>query len=262
MTRQRAAVRVRCFLRSHSISRAPSGWILVEILVALVLLAIVLGPLVDGLATAMDRAAAIRGHAEGDSSGRLDSGKEASSGALDAWNWGPRVTSAVWHPGPSLEILTREDVERPQIVGAWLDGWFRGEESPDQAGIVTLRASSLAGCCGRELVVRVRQEGGEWGPPWRSLVPDSYARLPSTTATADGVLAANGGETEAYTVVHAPERANPGVRTSDGTVRMLLDALAFPVFLPPVTVGAHHAEVGKDQQSWLMEAGRALDLYF
>ena len=248
--------------RGMARSEAAAGWILLEILATLVLLSLVIGPLVTGLISAVDRAAASRAEIE---SGDTVQGGVATDTGASAWEWGPRVVSAVWHPGPALEtrVATRVGGAGGRgLVGIWIDGWFRGEESPDDKGLLTLKADCFAGSFGQELILRVREDDGCWGPPWRLVVPDAYETLAVTSPAAgrESVLAS--AEIESYTAVHVPGSANPRIEMSGSSMRLLFDSLAFPLFLTPADPGDNDLVVDGQRQSWLMENGRALDLYF
>ena len=257
-------------MRVHSVSatsnhespvvRFAGGFILIEILMGLVLLAILLGPLVTELKTATDSAAVL---ATGRSAATRDAGSDdrSADSPSRAWEWGPRVVSATWQPGPALEVKARALTCSPPVVGVWVDGWFRGEESPNSDGLLRVKPARFAGCCGLELTLRARDQDGEWGPPWRSIVPDSYAGVPATAAVMTAVLARDL-QTEICTVAHPPELANPRVEASKRGISVSLDALRTPFFVGSLLSGRNDICVDADEQSWSMEDGRALDLYF
>ena len=86
--------------------RAPEyreGSILLEVLVAIVLLAVVLVPLAESLLTAGRQDEAFR--AEDRSSAVAGATEQARA----AWSWGPRVESAAWHPGQVLALTLQGD---------------------------------------------------------------------------------------------------------------------------------------------------------
>jgi len=251
--------------RGRMRSETAAGWILLEILAALVLFSVLIGPLVTGLISGVDRAATIRAETESVSSDDASHPAAGMNTTSAAWEWGPRVVTAVWRPGPALEArvaMSFGSTDGQWLVGIWIDGWFRGEESPDDTGILTLKAGRLAESCGHELVLRVREKDAAWGPPWRLVVPDAYGALASTSPVAKKGAVLHAAETEADTVAHVPGRANPQIETSSIAVDMVLDSLAFPLFLTPGGLGNSDLLVGGERQSWRMENDRALDLYF
>jgi hypothetical protein len=242
--------------------RCNSGWIILEVLVALVLLGVILGPLLSGFAVAVDRARTARFSA-GLEGADLRRGETSTASDLgEAWTWGARILSAEWFPGPELRIRAAGDGSVSIIVGVWIDGWFQGDESPDGSGETVFKARDLGASFGQELVLRARCEGGCWGPPWRSVVPDSYASAQQMTQAVETALAPEEDDTEAYTVAHVPLRANPAVWISDAANPVKVDGLGFPLFFAPAACAGFTASIGGGVQSWTTEAGRALDVYF
>lgn len=240
-------------------AKGGPGFILLEILTALLLFALVVGPLVQAFASARQRAGLARDGVEAPAG--LEAGSTSGLGDDGQWNWGPRVAGASWRPGPALDIQASGGMA-PAAVGMWVDGWFQGEWELDEDGKLRLPSSDLAAYAGRELVVRVRPADGEWGVPWRSMVPDAYATPPHTITVTRVVLTDGPPDAEVCMVVHEPERANPLVQLSDAAGRLLVDGLEFPFFLDRLTVGRSDVAVGGNVQSWTTEPGRALDVYF
>jgi hypothetical protein len=233
-----------------------TGSILIEVVVAVALLGFLLMPLAGTALSATDRAHGLREQAVGVGADL------PSEGTLEAWDWGTRAMAAWWRPGPTLHVKTRgKDEQRSTggpavVVGLWVDGWFLGERSADAEGAVEVGPEVLSASVSRELVVRVRRPGTSWGPPWRSLVPgaEGVVALPPSGQENAGV----GGEV----VAHPPAAGTPDFRASwagdggDG------GALGLPIVFQSAPPGPCGLSLGVFAQSWLMEAGRGLDMYF
>ena len=172
------------------------------------------------------------------------------------------VASGVWRPGPVLEVDLEGGEATDVVVGLWADGWFLGERVAEAGARLSVGAFEWEGSSGAELVVRVREGEGVWGPPWRSLVPDSTgdaAFLPE--ATGGGVPDA-GVEARAASIVHSPWLGNPSLSIS-WTPEPLEAGLAGLLFeLPACSAGRCEATLISRIQSWWMEGDRGLDLYF
>jgi len=225
-------------------------------MVALVLLALLIVPVALGVDSAVNRSTSVR--AQADDLAALC----VSSGSGQAWKWGPALTGAVWRPGPALDLTVKVASEERLVVGLWCDGWFLGERDVDPEGMLSVQASDLRDLVDGELLVRVREAEGGWGPPWRSLMPDStgsFSSMDLDPHTDDTDL---GTELPPQLVVHAPALANPSFELSSGCgeTEAAYPGLTFRV--PECTDGRSWADLEGRVQSWLMEQGRALDVYF
>jgi len=234
------------------------GFILVEVLVALVLLAVLIVPLATGMTSALDGARKVR-----DQAAALADGT-ARSATLPAWDWGPMVAALHWTAGPAARIEVERGGDPEAVVGLWVDGWFLGEWRPDEYGVLEIPEEEWSTRVGAELMVRVRQSEGAWGPPWRSVVPaEEYE--PAVPPVGDGASEGDGATTGRETVVHVPGLANPAVHVLQTDVELEVDPLGLLFDLVPPGVGVYEvllADVAGASQSWSMEEGRALDLYF
>lgn len=230
--------------------RRCEGSILIEVVVAIVLLAILIVPLAGGILSAAGRADTVRQQAA-----RV-ADADPSEEALQAWNWGNEIASASWHPGPTLYMRPGRSGDQVPIVGLWLDGWFLGEESPDVDGVLRLGAATWSVHAGGELVLRARTPGGVWGPPWRSLIPEAegVVSLPASAGAAAG--------TEGQVVAHAPAAANPEFQVSWDQVCPEPGPLGLPLALQTALSGPSGVSLEGSAQSWWMDAERELDVYF
>jgi hypothetical protein len=256
-----------------------AGFVLVEVLVAIILLAVLIVPLATGMTSAIGRAATVREQTAALTAGTSDS----PSGA--AWDWGPMVASLVWESGPSAEspawvgAVARVKVEGrgdPGLtVGLWMDGWFQGEWDVDEGGIVEVVAGELSAglglaAPGAELTVRVREPGRSWGPPWRALVPADGSSATPPTAVWHDPVPSDGALTGADNVVHVPALANPAVKISRADVPLEREPLGLPLSVPTLGEGVCDinlgdlpgGDLGGCVQSWHMEEERALDVYY
>ena len=240
------------------------GFTVLEVMVAAILLGVLVVPLVTSALSALGA---------GDAT-RLRDGQLAAIAAVSgcgyAWEWGPRVESATWQPGPELEVTLgamgeAEDVA--SLVGLWADGWFLGQRSPDTEGVLRLAASEWREIMGRELVIRVREPEGTWGPPWRTIVADRAADHPSVVEVDPIRMEGSQPTAPASTVAHQPAFANPAVHRGIAGPAVEVDPLDLLFFVNPGGSGRLDLSVGQEEvegstQSWYEEEGRALDVYF
>ena len=186
----------------------------------------------------------------------------SSRGGLDAWEWGPTVESVGWVPGPELRVNVRAEGGSAAVVGLWTDGWFLGEWPVDPGSDTVVEAPIWSGRKGAQLVIRVREREGSWGPPWRSVVPDAYGDIWTGFATADNSAAEANESSEARTVAHVFSLGNPALGTSWTDTRVAESVLGLTFLLPYAGAGHCEVELGGRTQSWPMYEGRALDVYF
>jgi hypothetical protein len=233
-----------------------TGSVLIEVMVAIVIAALLIVPLASGIQSALGRSDRVRAQME------QVGGSVSRSRALEGWEWGAMVTSAAWQPGPELRVEVERSEDAGLALGLWADGWFLGEERANADGSVDLRPSFWSGMTGCELVVRARESGGEWGPPWRTVVPDAYGAIPADAMAGSSVGTAGAGAGGLGVVAHSRSLATPLVVLSWAAGSVEAGALGLPFFLPLVSSGVAEAAVEGHEQSWLTDAGRAVDLYF
>ena len=231
--------------------RGEDGFFLIDMLVAFLLLALFLGPLVGGVLAETHRAADLRTSAE------EEDVTSRPAETLAAWTWGPCLKRVSWLPGPEL-IIEVASARRPEngSVGLWADGWYVEECTPDATGSLRLPANVWSSKAGQELIVRYRLQGGTWGPPWRTVVPEP-----------DGVVKSSGGtsgqaDTSGSWVLHLPGASSGAPVLSWLGLGVGGGVPTLPIVrgIPPV--GCQQAGVGAGSQSWLQEEGRQLDVYF
>ncbi len=235
------------FFRLNRLRRSD-GWVLVEVMMAVVLLGLLVVPLAAGVQSATGRANTVRSQAA-----RVSDPPQDPDGG-DAWEWGATVSSAWWRPGPSLYIQLEQRSGQDHIAGLWVNGWFQGEVEPDDDGTVRVGAPAWYGSAGEELVVRVRTATGTWGPPWRLVVPAADG------VSASSALAGDGGSGE--TIAHVPALANPALRPSWVETSPQASPPGFPFLLPSPGPGTGEIDLDDRRQFWNTEAGRGLDVYF
>ena len=241
-------------LAGRLLAQRQAGSILLELLVAFALFALALGPLCNGLETAVERAAAVRSRG---------SEVKLPADAVDAsaaWAWGPHVVRGEWQAGQTLVLAVKADIAAGATLGLWADGWFLGELEVTADGRVEARVGCLGAETGAELVARVRLEEAAWGPPWRSLVPDALG-APSA-ATAPVRFQSAGVVEETLTAVHPASLANPQMEVSEPSTWAVLDETGLPVFLVLPDNTDLRVRVGAEMQSLRAEGQRVLDLYF
>ncbi|HLA83130.1 MAG TPA: hypothetical protein VJP78_16165 [Thermoleophilia bacterium] len=228
---------------------------MLEVLAAMALLAILVGPLAMGVIAILDRGDVAERQAD-------DLGSRDLAG-VGAWGWGDQVLGLVWSPGPSLTVRavvagvgSEADDGSEIVLGFWADGWLIAEANPEDDGSVTLGGSTWLDRDGQELVVRARQADGVWGPPRRTLVPDASGRV---EMGGEG-MSADAGRGEA--VVHAPFAANPEVLMISGGGEVVPGLSGYPFFATSLSDVPAGIELGGAEQSWLSQSQRSLDVYF
>jgi hypothetical protein len=247
--------------RRPSSSRAPAGQrgsLLLEVAVAVVLVGLFVAPLATSVSRAVAAARAVR---EQESATGATGGEAEAAGG----EWGPRVTTAWWRPGPVLHVRVSAIGGHPAtagLLGLWVDGWLvaeeqiRGDEPTGRADAeVQVGPQLWNGRAESELVVRVRAPGGSWGPPWRAAVPATPGNAPEASPASVEAPAPS-------VVVHRPE-----VGTSSLTVSWSAGSLAAPPFglifpLSPALDGWTGATLDGRAQWWRMEEGRSVDVYY
>ncbi len=238
--------------RGSSLLPDQQGSVMLEAIVAFVLLAIALGPLVGTLLSLADRSTRVQS--------RLSStslGDEAGSPvpAVDRWTWGPRPGEVSWGDGPSLLVtLAGPGTEKVARVGVWVDGWPAAEV--DVAGQTSLEVGSAAQWLGRpgaELIIRARTADGPWGPPFRTVVPGS-----SLTAA---VPLEEVSDVPSSATVHFPIAGRLLLLLSGQPVLDPAGPSAEPGLLPPLSPGAADVESTWPSQSWIVSPERRIDLY-
>jgi hypothetical protein len=230
--------------------RRCGGSILIEVVVAIVILAILIVPLAGGMLSAADRATTVR-----QQTARV-ADTPAGGAALQAWGWGSKVARAWWRPGPTLFVRPGLSSDQVPTVGLWLDGWFLGEEDPDVDGVLSLDAATWSTYAGSELVLRARTPGGAWGPPWRLLVPgiEGLVSFPVPAGVPTGA--------EGQLIAHAPAAGNPAFQLSWDQVCPKPGPLGLPLVLQTALAGPCGISLDRSGQSWGMELRRDLDVYF
>jgi prepilin-type N-terminal cleavage/methylation domain-containing protein len=237
-------------------TRVREGFALIEVIVAIALLGVMVVSLVEGLQTACDAASRLREQAA-----VVSERSEALSNAA-AWNWGAAVEHAEWSAGPRLTLQAGGGLAAGGQVGVWADGWPLGEWSVRPGVDLVLEPSVWGGLTGSELVLRAREEGGSWGPPYRTVVPDEYGGLASAPVEPLAADLALVGFHDIDTVVHvralgttpstAEWTAEPFIGSADDLVKVLVRT----------TAGSCSLRSGGRVQTWIASACRGLDVYW
>jgi prepilin-type N-terminal cleavage/methylation domain-containing protein len=241
-------------LTDMSCGASMQGFVLMEVMVAIVVLATLLTSLATGVQTALDASVALR-----DKAARLSA--EGSHGpSSEAWEWGPMIQRAEWSAGPELSVRLGTGVGAAGTVGAWASGWLVGEWEVSAGEVLRLGPSTWYGVVGKELVIRSRSSSEGWGPPWRSLVPAGSGTNENSATARESPSALGFGE--ANIAIHGGSWNSPLLHASwaDAPVS---DSLCGVVFVPSAcTAGVCRLESGGRMQWWLNCEGRRLDVYF
>jgi hypothetical protein len=232
------------------------GFVLIEVMTAVLIVSTVVGTLASAAHEALIGTARTRDKAATASAENLE-----SAGTV-AWAWGPQLQGATWGAGPVLRVRGGVGAAEDSKVGVWVAGWALGEWELTGAAQLDLGPELWSGLAHEELVIRARVKGGEWGPPWRSVVPDVYG---NTGAQATGVAknSTNGlGYETAGTVAHMRSYCLPLLTAcwADLPVLRSLQGVAFE--LTPHGSGICLLESYGRLQCWLGSSGRRFDVYF
>ena len=232
------------------------GFILIEVMVATVLLTTLLGALAAATQTAWDGALSFRDRAASLSKSSSD---ELSSAA---WEWGERVEAAHWRAGPELNVIAGAGGSRQVMVGVWAAGWLLGEWGVDSQGLLRLGVAVWQGNAGEELVIRARADGGVWGPPWRTVVPDAYGFSGIEAEAHISAGPVDGSSQNAVDVAHLPSSCSPILLASWSDAAVLADSDGVAFVLTGHTLGVCRLEFDGRVQTWCGDEGRNIDVYF
>jgi hypothetical protein len=222
---------------------SSSGSALLEVMIALSLLAIVLVSLGETASSLLSRAA------------RLDwaPSQRENGPAADAWTWGPRPGVIQWRLGPGLEIrLQGSGTQGAERIGVWVDGWLRSEV-PASGRVVTIGdPGDWSGRTGSEVVVRARRLDGPWGSPLRTVVPSLFE---SNDTSSDQTIAT------AALSVHLPTAGQTTLDVGLGTAAARVTAFATPTSVIVGALGVASIRGNGDEQQVFMMDGTDVDVY-
>jgi hypothetical protein len=223
-----------------------AGVTLVEVMVALLLMAILLVPMAGHLLAVLERGRQAEMQADALATGAAEGGHEA------LWGWGARSRGA-WGPGP---VLAASVYGGPRdgglVLGVWLAGWLVAERETEP-GVVLAIDAPWRSHQGDEVVLRAREEAGAWGPPWRSTVPSvggAQDPLPG---------AAPAEEAGSRAVVHLPAAGAAGLSAGSGQLMQMSD---HPAVLPQSAGTVSMVGFSDELQLWWSQEGREVHVYF
>jgi hypothetical protein len=238
-----------------------AGIILVEVVIAAVLVGLVAVPLGVAFSGAVERARVAR-QAETSAAGEAE-GVSADPGG--AWDWGPKIASAWWLPGPVLHVRVANAGGGEAVnivVGLWADGWLVGTVAADgrsgrvSAGELSVGTRTWSGLAGSELVVRARAGDGAWGAPWRLTVPELAGDSPTPGSLGPAVTSGPS------VVAHRSETGVSPLTVSWSAVSLASPPFGLLFLLDPAVLGWGGASLDGRSQWWWMEEGRSVDVYF
>jgi prepilin-type N-terminal cleavage/methylation domain-containing protein len=228
---------------------ATRGSTLIEVLVALVVLAIVLVPLAQTLLDLAFKAARYEtSHA---------SARELQApGPRIGWTWGWRPGAVSWEPGPRLRVdVLGPGTNEVREIGVWVDGLMLPPASVRPGERLAIGLPTEWGVrAGAEVVVRGRATDAGWGAPWRTIVPGDVvapATWPDSLIPAPSPL-----------LVHLAVAGGARLVLGDTAREVVPTAVGAPIVLPPPGAGDAAIVLPSGTQSWHSEAGRSLDVYF
>jgi hypothetical protein len=236
-----------------------------EVVIATLLVGLLVGPLATAFAGTIKTAQRVRDEA-------ASSGKGAAP-VVDtgAWEWGARVVSAWWRPGPvlHLRLAGAGDAANTQVqLGMWADGWLVVEQSvtfdfvsaENTGGAdtddVQLGPALWSGLNERDLVIRTRIGDGPWGPPWRLAIPGPAGEAPAPGVTVTDQSASRG------VVVHRPGVGSTSLTASWDASPLLPPPFGLFFGLVPTVDGWGGTTLDARSQWWRIEEGRDVDVYY
>ncbi len=231
------------------------GSVLIEVMVAIVILGVFLGGLCTAVQRAQGAVADLRARA-----GVL-SPVSLEASVAEAWQWGCLVEGAEWLSGPQMVIRPGEGCWQDCRVGVWCDGWSLGEWSVSAGDVLELAGAVWAGMTGQEVVIRLREVDGPWGPPWRTVVPDEYCLPGLERAIAVDSQQFDGLE-ESVTVMHTRALGVPPLVASWSSVPVFNRAEGVVLALSEAGPGLCSVESYGRTQEWVNNEGRWLDIYW
>jgi prepilin-type N-terminal cleavage/methylation domain-containing protein len=246
------------------IGRAPQrqwdshrrGFVLLEVMVAIVMLGTLLGALATEAQRAVDTTVRLREMAAGLS--KLNAGELE----LDAWDWGSRITGATWEGGRILKVFGVKHGEVESKVGVWCEGWCLGEWRQPPAEPLALGPAIWDGHTGDEVIVRARVAEGGWGPPWRTVVPNAYGHDSLECAGAAPDPAEPPSYESVQTAVHLLCQCTLLPKVSWSVSPVAANESGITVVLSEHGLGLCRISQGEREQCWVASKGRRLDVYF
>jgi len=247
---------------SH-VNERQEGFLLLEVMVAVVVLAVMTVSLAGAAQSVSAAAGRLRGGQVEPSRGfAQDDTSEAAVGK--AWRWGEQVEAVLWGRSGKIEVKVSDclGLHISHRVGVWIDGWFVGEFETDSDGTVLLSSGNwvskqtVAAAPQRELIVRVRTTGECWGPPWRLVLAGANSDAGQFS------LERAQKPDEDCAVVHLPFLSTATLRL--GGVSGAASSECGGLLRVVCSSGEGVVEVGLEgrSQSWSAEAGRSVDVYF
>ncbi len=237
--------------------RCREGFTLVEVVMAMGLLMFAVGPIVHVLLSLQTRIA-------GWETAMGASGPGLPPEVQQGWTWGPTVRDLRWSWGSGLTGDTRDGAALIDgIVGVWSDGWLLVCMSPDWTDETTLGSPIIwSSRAGQEVVVRMREASGPWGPPARTLVPSDDPVTPRPSAV-DATSSEGDPALGSWAAVHVPEAGVVEVQILSSGAAVQKVTQASPL-LVQLSTGAGSASVSWERamQSWIPAGGRRVDLFF
>lgn len=166
-------------------TRESEGFLLVEAVFALVLLALVLLP----VAFLLHRL----GHAALLVEDRLVSCQRQSFSEVSCFGWGPQILEVTWTSLVTVEVAALPvNTASGLLVGVWKDGWFVAERAVGVDGHVTFGPDVVeGGATGPCFVFRARTSNGPWGPPWY-FQPKPQTQIHSAENEPEGSIVVHG----------------------------------------------------------------------
>ena len=219
-----------------------NGSTLVELMIALAMLAVVLVPLG---ATA---------HALLARSGRIDWTAASTERSIEAWTWGARPGRVAWTVGPRLDIrVLGPGTSDAESVGVWVGGRLWAEFSLDGPDVQVGDPGAWLPLAGAEVIVRARREGGPWGAPWRGIVPAGVPDAPPASPLS---------VVPAGAVMHLAEAGAASAKIQVGPSVATAGCPATPTSVPVLTGGIVDVTMNGCVQSWRIAEGETRDLYY
>lgn len=260
------------------------GFLLFEILAAVVVLALMVVSLVSIAVSLASASAALRTGKQPASAANSSEKETAETNGKQAWYWGEQVQSVSWNTRGELKVTVSNNRDLPageadsgycEKVGLWIDGWFKGEFLVSDGETMLPSKCWESGLpqiayAGHEVVLRVRKVTGSWGVPWRMTVTEipggqvQGALFANCSGFFAGDLEPAASQASSWTaaVVHMPFLSTASLHPTGLPCTVSEECKGLLRTIRPTGEGVVTLELEGNSQSWFVEIGRSLDVYF
>jgi prepilin-type N-terminal cleavage/methylation domain-containing protein len=242
-------------------ARRIEGFTLIEVVVAVAVMTIILAPVMAATLALQDHSVDVGrslAHRSSKDAQNGESGEVADSAR--PWSWSVAwVEDARW-VDDALQVRVAALAGSALLeVGWWVDGWFEDSlewrSTQEPTALLPVSQEDPA----TEIVVRVREEGGAWGVPWR-MVCGATLMTPVGDENPGGVMDESG-RSVTVVVPHAGGAGISDVSVSSSSPDSVAQTLQLPGAMA-LGSGWIQAVCGSREQSWWGGPGSIAHAFF